>query len=185
MSNLQLAIQFFLQIAIILMACQVVGVIARRMGQPQVVAEMIAGVLLGPSLLGLVLPEISASLFPADSMKVLFPVSQLGLAAYMFVVGMEFRMDIVQKKFGCSVAVSLAGMITPFLLGAGLGYCFFNYTELFPEKTSLTEAMIFMGAAMCITAFPMLARIIHFKKLAGTTMGTVALGAGAIDDAAA
>lgn len=185
MSNLQLAIQFFFQIAIILMACQIVGAIAKRMGQPQVVAEMIAGVLLGPSLLGLFLPEVSAMLFPAESMKVLFPVSQLGLAAYMFVVGMEFRMDIVQKKFGSAVAVSLAGMITPFLLGAGLGYYFFHHTELFPDKTSQMEAMIFMGSAMCITAFPMLARIIHFKKLAGTTMGTVALGAGAIDDAAA
>lgn len=185
MTNLQLAIQLFFQIAIILMACQAVGAVAKRMGQPQVVAEMLTGVLLGPSLLGLFLPEVSTKLFPADSMKVLFPLSQLGLALYMFVVGLEFRMDIVQKKFGSAVAVSLAGMITPFVLGAGLGWYFFHHTNLFPAKTSQTEALIFMGAAMCITAFPMLARIIHFKKLAGTTMGTVALGAGAIDDAAA
>jgi Kef-type K+ transport system membrane component KefB len=71
------------------------------------------------------------------------------------------------------------------VLGAGLAWVFFHHTELFPERTSLMEAMVFLGASMCITAFPMLARIIHFKKLAGTTMGTVALGAGAIDDAAA
>jgi Kef-type K+ transport system membrane component KefB len=76
-------------------------------------------------------------------------------------------------------------MATPFVLGAALAWVFFHQTKLFPEKTSLTEAMLFLGAAMCITAFPMLARIIHFKKLTGTTMGTVALGAGAIDDAAA
>jgi Kef-type K+ transport system membrane component KefB len=76
-------------------------------------------------------------------------------------------------------------MVTPFLLGAALAWVLFHYTELFPERTSLTEAMLFLGASMCITAFPMLARIIHFKKLTGTTMGTVALGAGAIDDAAA
>lgn len=185
MTSLQLAVQLFFQIAVILAFCQIVGRIAQRFGQPQVVAEMLAGVLLGPSLLGLYLPELSAKLFPKDSMKVLFPISQLGLAAYMFVVGLEFRMDIVQKKFHSAVAVSIAGMVTPFVLGVGLAWYFFNHTSLFPEKTGLMEAMIFLGASMCITAFPMLARIIHFKRLAGTTMGTVALGAGAIDDAAA
>jgi Kef-type K+ transport system membrane component KefB len=103
----------------------------------------------------------------------------------MFVVGMEFRVDIIRKKLKSSIAVSAAGMITPFVLGAGLAWVFFHHTELFPKKTSLTEAMLFLGASMCITAFPMLARIIHFKKLNGTTMGTVAIGAGAIDDATA
>lgn len=185
MTHLQLAIHFFFQIAVILLACQLVGIIAKRMGQPQVVAEMITGVLLGPSLLGLFLPEVSAKLFPEDAMKVLFPVSQLGLAMYMFVVGLEFRMDIVRKKLGSALAVSTAGMVAPFILGAALGWYFYNHSELFPVKTSMTEAMIFLGAAMCITAFPMLARIIHFKGLTGTTMGTVALGAGAIDDATA
>jgi Kef-type K+ transport system membrane component KefB len=76
-------------------------------------------------------------------------------------------------------------MLLPFVLGAGLAWILFYSTELFPGKTTLTEAMLFFGASMCITAFPMLARIIHFKKLAGTTMGTVALGAGAINDATA
>jgi len=184
-SNLQLAIQFFFQIAVILAFCQVVGRVAKHLGQPQVVAEMIAGVLLGPSLFGLFWPELFTKLFPADSMKVLFPVSQLGLAAYMFVVGLEFRVDIVRHKLRSAVAVSLAGMLVPFVLGAGLGWYFVHHTQLFPEKTSDLEAMLFLGASMCITAFPMLARIIHFKGLAGTTMGTVALGAGAIDDAAA
>lgn len=182
---MQLAVQFLFQIAVILTACQVVGLLAARLGQPQVVAEMITGVLLGPSLFGLFAPDLFHQLFPPDSMKVLFPVSQLGLAVYMFVVGLEFRVDIIQRHLRSAVAVSLAGMITPFLLGGILGWVFFRHTQLFPAKTSLTEAVIFMGAAMCITAFPMLARIIHFKKLAGTTMGTVALGAGAIDDASA
>ena len=115
----------------------------------------------------------------------LFPVSQLGLAAYMFVVGLEFRMDIVQRQMRSAVAVSIAGMAAPFVLGAALGWYFHGHTSLFPAKTSLVEAMIFLGASMCITAFPMLARIIHFKRLTGTTMGTVAIGAGAINDAAA
>lgn len=185
MTNLQLAVLFFFQLAFILTACQVVGKIAKRFGQPQVVAEMITGVLLGPSLLGLFFPEVTAKIFPAESMKVLFPVSQLGLAIYMFVVGMEFRVDIVRTRLRAAVAVSFAGMAAPFILGAGLAWVFYRNSGLFPERTSLFEAMIFLGACMCITAFPMLARIIHFKGLAGTTMGTVALGAGAIDDAAA
>lgn len=185
MSNVQLAVQFFFQLGVILVVCQGVGWIARYAGQPQVVAEMIAGVLLGPSLLGLFWPEISLRLFPAESMKTLFPASQLGLAAYMFVVGLEFRVDIVRRRFHSAVAVSVAGMAVPFVLGAVLGWWFHGHTALFPARTSLFEASVFLGASMCITAFPMLARIIHFKKLAGTTMGTVALGAGAIDDAAA
>ncbi len=185
MSPMQLAIQFFLQIALILMACQLVGLVAKRFGQPQVVAEMITGVLLGPSLLGLFWPELSIRLFPVDSMKVLFPVSQLGLAAYMFVVGLEFRLDIIERRLRSAVAVSIAGMVAPFILGSALGWYFYYHTAFFPQRTSILEAMLFLGASMCITAFPMLARIIHFKKLAGTTMGTVAIGAGAIDDAAA
>jgi Kef-type K+ transport system membrane component KefB len=95
----------------------------------------------------------------------------------MFVVGMEFRVDIVARRLRSSVAVSVAGMLTPFVLGAALAWAFFGNPELFPRETKLSEAMLFLGASMCITAFPMLARIIHFKGLAGTTMGTVALGA--------
>jgi Kef-type K+ transport system membrane component KefB len=192
MNNLNLAVQFFLQLVVILVFCRFVGAIAARLGQPQVVAEMIAGVLLGPSLFGLLWPEAQQWLFPwdtaqktRDTQSYLFPASQLGLALYMFIVGMEFRMDIVQRRLKSSIAVSIAGMLTPFILGAGLAWIFFHFTELFPQKTSLAEAMLFLGASMCITAFPMLARIIHFKKLTGTTMGTVALGAGAIDDATA
>src|SRR5260370_33784882 len=120
-----------------------------------------------------------------DTQSYLFPASQLGLALYMFVVGMEFRVDIVQRRLKSSIAVSVAGMVTPLLFGAALAWIFFQYTDLFPKKTSLVEAMLFLGASMCITAFPVLARIIHFKKLSGTAMGTVALGAGAIDDATA
>lgn len=192
MNNTELAIQFFIQIAVILLVCRVVGVAARWVGQPQVVAEMIAGVLLGPSLFGLLLPELQQAIFPwdttqagRDTQSYLFPASQLGLALYMFIVGMEFRLDIIQSRFRSSLAVSLAGMIAPFVLGGLLGWFFFYFTELFPKKTTLFEAVLFLGASMCITAFPMLARIIHFKGLNGTVMGTVAIGAGAIDDAMA
>ena len=185
MSPVQLAVHLFVQIAIILVACQIVGWFARRVGQPQVMAEMIAGVLLGPSLVGLFWPTLFAQMFPAESMRVLFPVSQLGLSAYMFVVGLEFHVGIIRTHLRSAIAVSIVGMVTPFVLGAAVGWYFFQHSTLLPPRTSLFEAMLFLGASMCITAFPMLARIIQFKRLTGTTMGTVSLGAGAINDAAA
>lgn len=192
MNNVDLAVQFFLQIAVILFFCRLVGAVAVRFGQPQVVAEMVAGVLLGPSLFGLMAPDLQQTLFPwdksqatRDSQSYLFPASQLGLALYMFIVGMEFRVDVVKAHAKSSIAVSIAGMLAPFTIGAALAAYFFYNTELFPAKTSLNEAMLFLGASMCITAFPMLARIIQHKGLTGTLMGTVALGAGAIDDVTA
>ncbi|HEX3799275.1 MAG TPA: cation:proton antiporter [Verrucomicrobiae bacterium] len=184
-TNLELSIHFFFQLAVILAVCQFVGFLGKYIGQPQVVAEMLAGVLLGPSFFGLFWPDQFHRLFPAESLKILFPLSQLGLAAYMFVVGLEFRMDIIQRRATSAIAVSVAGMAAPFILGGILGWFFYHHTELFPPRTSVSEAVIFLGAAMCVTAFPMLARIIHFKKLTGTTMGTVAIGAGALNDALA
>lgn len=192
MTNLHSAIQLFLQLAVILLACRAVGTVARRFGQPQVVAEMITGVLLGPSFLGAFWPEAQKALFPwdptqshRDTQSYLFPLSQLGLAAYMFVIGMGFRMEVVRSQLRGALAVSSAGMVAPFLLGGGLGWILHKHTTLFTARTSASEAAIFLGASMCITAFPMLARILHEKKLSRTMMGTLAIGAGALDDAAA
>ena len=192
MNNLELVLHFFIQLAAILVFCRLVGAVAARLGQPQVVAEMLAGVLLGPSLFGLFWPQAQSWLFPwdptqqtRDTQSYLFPASQLGLALYMFSVGMEFRIDIVRRTLKSAVAVSIAGIVVPLVFGASLAWIFFHYTDLFPEKTSLIGAMLFLGASMCITAMPVLARIIQFKKLTGTPIGTVALGAGAIDDATA
>ncbi|MSU64523.1 MAG: cation:proton antiporter [Opitutus sp.] len=185
MTNPQLAVHFFFQIAVILAACHVVGLLGRRAGQPQVVAEMLAGVLLGPSVLGLIWPGLFARVFPAESLRVLFPVAELGVAAYAFVIGLELRLDIVRMRLRSTVAVSVAGLVVPVGVGAALGGIFFRHTELFPARTSLVEAMLFLGAALGITAFPMLARILHFKRLTGTTMGVVSLGAGVINDVVA
>jgi Kef-type K+ transport system membrane component KefB len=192
MHNLHLGTQFFLQLVVILTCCRIVGLLAAKCGQPQVVAQMIAGVLLGPSFLGLLAPEWKEWLFPwdptqtsRDTQSYLFPISQFGLALYMFIVGMEFRVDVLRQHWKASAAVSLAGMIAPFALGGTLGWFCQRHTRLFSPETSATEAVLFLGASMCITAFPMLARIIHFKSLIGSRMGTVAIGAGAIGDVAA
>ena len=190
MNNTQLAIQFFVQIAVILGACRLIGVIAARFGQPQVVAEMIAGICLGPSLLGMFFPDAQAMLFPwnpatRDTQSYLFPVAQLGLVLYMFVIGMEFRLDVVQTEWKSALAVSVAGMLAPFVLGMGLGWFLYANTDLFPKSSGVIESSTFLGVSMCITAFPMLARILHQKGLTGTRIGTVSLGAGAIGDAAA
>lgn len=185
MSNHELTIAFFLALAAILLACRLVGYLARYLGQPQVVGEMIAGVLLGPSLLGWLAPGAQEALFPKAAMPVIYVVAQLGLVLYMFLVGLEFDVGLLRKRVRSAVSVSWAGILTPFALGATIAWAFHGDTELFAESVSLGEAALFMGAAMSITAFPMLARIIHERGLSGTSMGTLALAAGSADDAAA
>lgn len=184
-SAFDLSVLFFFQVAVILTACRVVGGMAKYLGQPQVVGEMIAGVVLGPSLFGLFYPELFGKLFLKESKPILFSVCQIGLSLYMFLVGVEFRLEHFKQRGKTAVAVSLAGMVTPFILGALLALWLFHHGGFFPEKIKLYEAVLFLGASMCITAFPMLARIIVENKLAGTSLGTLALAAGAIDDVAA
>lgn len=185
MTNHELSIAFFLALAAILLACRLVGYLARFVGQPQVVGEMIAGVLLGPSLLGLLLPEAQHVLFPKAVMPVIYVVAQIGLALYMFLVGLEFDVELLRKRARSAVTVSWAGILTPFSLGALIAWGVHGDTTLFAEGVSVGEAALFMGAAMSITAFPMLARIIYERGLSGTSMGTLALAAGSADDAAA
>ena len=185
MSASELAVTFFLQMAVILGACRLVGALARRVGQPQVVGEMIVGVLLGPSLLGLLLPEIQARIFPRDSLRVLYVGAQLGVGLYMFLVGVEFKTELFRHRLRSALSVSLAGMLVPFALGTALVPWLLTIPGLFSAKVTMGEAMLFLAAAMSITAFPMLARIIYERGLTGTALGTLALAAGCIDDAVA
>ncbi len=175
----------FLQMALILAVCRAVGMAARRLGQPQVVGEMLAGVLLGPSFLGLLFPRLHAGIFPEESLKVLFVLAQLGIGLYMFLVGVEFKTELFRSRIRSATAVSISGMVVPFMLGAALAAWFVKLPGLFSEKATAAEAALFLGASMSITAFPMLARIIYERGLTGTTLGTLALSAGAIGDAAA
>lgn len=185
MSNTELAILFFLQLAVILGVCRLVGILAKKVGQPQVVGEMIAGVLLGPSLFGLLLPNVQQYVFPKGvPMNILYASSQVGLVLYMFLIGVEFDTNLIRKRLRSATSVSLVGIITPLLLGALLAYLLTREPGLLFSKNVVTwEAMLFMGAAIAVTAFPMLARIIFERGLAGTSLGTLALAAGSIDDA--
>ncbi len=185
MTNFELSIRFFLQLAVIILVCRAVGIGAKRAGQPQVVSEMIAGVILGPSLLGLFFPQIQSYLFPPASMSILFAVSQLGLVLYMFLIGLEFNKNLIKSQLRRAFSISFAGIFVPFWLGSMLAVYMSRDETFFSPASTTLEAALFMGAAMSITAFPMLARIIYERGLSGTSLGTLALAAGSMDDAAA
>lgn len=178
------SIHFFLQLAVILLACRVVGWAGKRfLNQPQVVGEMIAGVVLGPSLLGLVFPDLQAAIFPRETRGLLYAGAQLGVGLYMFLVGLTLRLDHFQTKARSAALVSAAGIAVPFLLAVLVTPMLLTVPGLFAEGISTGSATLFMGACIALTAFPMLARIIHERGLADTALGTLSLTAGAFDDA--
>ncbi len=186
MTAAQLSVQFFIQMAVIIAACRIVGWLAQRyLGQPQVVGEMIAGVLLGPSVFGLFAPGLQAALFPAESKSVLFVGAQLGVGLYMFIVGLGFDREELAGSARSAALISVSGMIVPFAAAALLVPWLLNVDGLFGERVNAVQAALFLGAAIAITAFPMLARIIHERGLSGTPLGTLSLSAGAIGDAGA
>jgi Kef-type K+ transport system membrane component KefB len=178
------SIHFFLQLAVILLACRVVGWLGQRLlGQPQVVGEMIAGVVLGPSLLGLLFPNAQAALFPAETRNVLYTGAQFGVGLYMFLVGATLRTDHFLSKAKSAIGVSLAGIAAPFAFAAIITPWLLQVPGLFASQISQANATLFMGACIALTAFPMLARIINERGLADTSLGTLSLTAGAFDDA--
>ncbi|HXJ33944.1 MAG TPA: cation:proton antiporter [Candidatus Eisenbacteria bacterium] len=185
MSNFDLVLKLFFQLAVILAVCRLVGLVGSRLGQAQVVCEMVAGVLLGPSLLGLVAPQAQAWLFPKASMPVLYAISQVGLVLYMFMIGLEFDVGLILGRVRGAVLVSWTGVTVPLILGMLAGVALRDDADLFAPEVSVMTGALYLGAAMSITAFPMLARIIHEKGIARTRLGTLTLAAGASDDALA
>ena len=178
------SIRFFLQLAIIMLACRVVGWLGKKfLAQPQVVGEMIAGVCLGPSLLGLFAPDAQAAIFPKEMKNVLYSGAQLGVGLYMFLVGTTLQLDHFKTKAKSAMGVSLAGILAPFFFAFLITPLLLKVPGLFAEGISVANATLFMGACIALTAFPMLARIINERGLANTSLGTLALTAGAFDDA--
>ena len=189
--------RLFLQLVVILGACRLLGALGRRLGQTQAVGEMVAGIVLGPSVLGALAPVFQTWLFPQllrveagtsavsvphPSMAILFALSQLGLVLYMFLVGLDLQLDQLAGRMRSVSMVSVAGIAVPFVLGAGVALLFIGEPLFFPAGIRPLHAVLFTGAAMSITAFPMLARIIQEQGMAGTRVGTLALAAGSVND---
>ncbi|WP_031035658.1 cation:proton antiporter [Streptomyces sp. NRRL F-5650] len=185
MSTTELGPAFFLAVVVILAVCRIVGRLLQTIGQPPVVGEMLAGVVLGPSVLGALLPGVESALFPTELRPVLYVVGQIGLVAFMFHVGWDFRVDRLRGVARSAGLVSAAGLVVPMVLGVALIAVVGERTGALAPDVSLTVSGLFVGVALAVTAFPMLARIIAERNLAGTRFGALSLGAGAVDDAAA
>jgi len=179
------SIHFFLQLAIIILACRVVGWLGQKwLAQPQVVGEMIAGVILGPSLFGLLSPGLQLAIFPAETKNMLYVGAQLGVALYMFLVGLTLRLDHFETNARSAAIVSASGVVAPFVIAALITPTLLRFPGLFAAGIDQASATLFMGACIALTAFPMLARIINERGLADSPLGTLSLSAGAFDDAA-
>ncbi|WP_053732739.1 cation:proton antiporter [Nocardia sp. NRRL S-836] len=184
MNQIHFALQVFAALAVVLAATTVCGRLAMLVKQPRVVGEMVAGVLLGPALLGAVAPGVQAQLFPADVKGTLYVLSTIGLTFYMFLVGssLDHKLTTGPNARRASV-LAVSGIVPTFLLGAGAAMVFFD--SLAPQGSSLWVFMLFVGGALSITAFPMLARILQERGIANTPIGGLTLVAAAIDDAVA
>ncbi|WP_444950037.1 cation:proton antiporter [Micromonospora ureilytica] len=182
MTPSELAPRFFIAVAVILLFCKLVSWLLGKVGQPPVVSEMLAGVLLGPSLLGLLWPGAQAALFPAPLLPILYVVGQVGLVLFMFQAGYAFTSHRVTGLAGTAGAVSLAGVAAPLVLGILLVVGMAGFVPIRTDGVSLGVSAAFVGVALAITAFPMLARIITERGHTGTRHGLLALASGAIDD---
>ena len=147
-----------LQVIVIIAASRAAGLIFRRFRQPAVIGEMVAGILLGPSLLGAIFPSAQAFLFPPSAMGSLHLLSQVGVVLFMFVVGTELEIGQIREKAHAAVLVSHASIVVPFFLGTA--FSLLIYRALAPAGVSFTAFALFTGIAMSITAFPVLARIL-------------------------
>ncbi len=172
-----------LQLIVIIVAARLFGKLFLKIGQPSVMGEMVAGIVLGPSVLGLLFPGAMAFLFPASSMLTLRQLSQVGVVLFMFIVGMDLDIQHLRKKAQAAIMVSNASIIVPFFLGVSLSLLL--YRPLAPVGTRFAPFALFMGIAMSITAFPVLARILEDRRIAQTYLGSIAITCAAVDDVTA
>ncbi|MFM2213845.1 MAG: Glutathione-regulated potassium-efflux system protein KefB [Bacteroidota bacterium] len=190
--NLQHPLALLLiQIITIVFVARIFGWIFRKIGQPSVIGEIIAGIVMGPSLFGLYFPDFKDALFPAASLSNLQMLSQVGLILFMFVIGMELDLKALKNKANEAVVISHASIVIPFALGIGLSY--FIYPNFVPKdinpltgveqfKIPFLSFALFMGIAMSITAFPVLARIVQERGIHKTRLGTIVITCAAADD---
>jgi Kef-type K+ transport system membrane component KefB len=176
-------LHLLLALAVVILSCRAVGLLFRRLHQPPVIGEVVAGILLGPSLLGSLAPEASAWLFPGSIMPMLGMVAQLGVLFYMFTVGLEFDIAVLHRRGHVATAISHASIITPFLLGAALALAL--YPLLSHNGVPFVVFALFLGVSMSVTAFPVLARILTDRHMQRTPLGSLALACAAVDDVTA
>jgi len=172
-----------MQIITILITARIFGYICKKIGQPTVIGEIIAGIFLGPSFLGLFFPDFSSFLFPYRSLGNLQLLSQIGLILFMFIVGMELNLKVLRNCAKDAIIISHASIIIPFALGMGLAY--FTYRNFAPANVKFLSYGLFSGVAMSITAFPVLARMVQERGMTKTRLGTMVITSAAIDDISA
>jgi Kef-type K+ transport system membrane component KefB len=171
------------QIAAILLVSRALGLVTRWLGQPMVIAEMVAGIVLGPSLLGLLWPHAFGTLFPSTSLPVLKMLSQLGLVLFMFLVGLELDPALLRGRRRASVLISHASIALPFALGVGAAWWLRD--QYSPKNVAFLPFALFLGTAMSVTAFPVLARILTERGLLQSRVGAIAIACAAVDDVTA
>ena len=168
------------QIILIMGTVRFFGWLCKAFRQPYVIGEMIAGIVIGPSLIGMYFPDFFALIFPAGSLSNLESLSKIGLVFFMFIVGMEVDLNVLRDKKEDAVIISHASILVPFSLGVGLSY--YLYSIFAPEGIPFYAFSLFIGVAMSITAFPVLARIIQEKGMGNTKLGSMAITCAAADD---
>src|ERR1039458_4105103 len=176
-------ILFLIQVGVVMALSQTLGRLFRRWGQPPVIGEMVAGIVLGPSLLGWLAPQLHEALFPAASLTPLALIGQLGLVFYMFLVGATLDLDHLRDNRHVAVAASFTSITLPFISGATLAV--WLRPQLAAPSTSVTAFALFFGVCLSITAFPVLARILTDTGMLKTPLGSVAISCAAVDDVSA
>jgi Kef-type K+ transport system membrane component KefB len=177
------ALRLLLTALTVLGVARLFGALSQRLGQPRVIGEMFAGIALGPSLLGVLSPEAAAILLPAESAVMLNVLSQAGVLLFLFAVGWHLELSELTRQGRSAVIISQVGIAAPLLLGATLAV--WLHPRFAPAGVSMAPFALFLGVAMSITAFPVLARILEERQLLGTSLGTLALACAAIGDATA
>ena len=173
---------FFVAIAIVMLFARLIGTLAVRIGQPRVMGEVLAGILLGPTFFGAILPELQRTVFPSDVIPLIGVAANLGLIFYMFLVGLEIDLSQLKGRISQTAAISNTGVAIPMM--AGLAVAIPTYTLVGPDR-GFTAFALFMGVSMSITAFPVLARILVERRMLKRPIGVLALASAAIDDISA
>src|SRR2546421_5709764 len=172
--------QILLQLIVILIVVQIFGHLAGRIGQQWVIGEILAGIALGPSLLGAFLPGLKAMVFPTGALPTLQTLGDIGLVFYMFSLGSRLDTQMMLRQSRKAIVASLSGILLPLILGASLAFTL--YPAFAGPKATLVSFMLLVGTAMAITAFPVLARLLSEKKMLSTKIGALALTCAAVDD---